>query len=42
MSSRFFSYGYYAPMEDSSLDIRRYVCARLGEDAVRIDEENGG
>jgi Rieske 2Fe-2S family protein len=42
MSSRFFSYGYYAPMEDSSLDIRRYVAARLGEDAIRVDEENGG
>jgi glycine betaine catabolism A len=25
MSSRAFQYGYYAPMEDSSLDIRRYL-----------------
>jgi Rieske 2Fe-2S family protein len=29
MSSRSFTAGYYAPMEDSSLDIRRYVGARL-------------
>ena len=35
MRSRTFDYGYYAPMEDSSLDIRRYVEAHLGEDAVR-------
>jgi len=30
MHSRAFRYGYYAPMEDSSLDIRRYIAARLG------------
>lgn len=30
MSSRAFEYGYYAPMEDASLDIRRYIAARLG------------
>jgi len=30
MTSRSFQAGYYAPMEDSSLDIRRYISARLG------------
>ncbi|HZZ66102.1 MAG TPA: aromatic ring-hydroxylating dioxygenase subunit alpha, partial [Candidatus Baltobacteraceae bacterium] len=30
MQSRFFEYGYYAPMEDASLDIRRYIAGRLG------------
>jgi len=30
MRSRRFEYGYYAPMEDFSLDIRRYVSERLG------------
>ena len=30
MTSRCFDAGYYAPMEDSSLDIRRYVGERLG------------
>lgn len=30
MHSRTFRYGYYAPMEDASLDIRRYVAERLG------------
>lgn len=30
MSARPFRYGYYAPMEDLSLDIRRYVGERLG------------
>jgi Rieske 2Fe-2S family protein len=29
MSSRMFDHGYYAPMEDASLDIRRYLDARL-------------
>lgn len=29
MRSRLFRYGYYAPMEDASLDIRRYVASRL-------------
>jgi Rieske 2Fe-2S family protein len=38
MRSRAFSHGYYAPMEDSSLDIRRYVAARLGDDAIAVDE----
>ena len=31
MRSRSFEFGYYAPMEDASLDIRRYIAARLGE-----------
>jgi Rieske 2Fe-2S family protein len=31
MTSRAFDVGYYAPMEDMSLDIRRYVAERLGE-----------
>ncbi len=31
MSSRVFSTGYYAPMEDLSLDIRRYIAEMLGE-----------
>ncbi len=37
MRSRAFRYGYYAPMEDASLDIRRYIAARLGEDAVATE-----
>jgi len=31
MRSRMFEYGYYAPMEDASLDIRRYIAGRLGD-----------
>ncbi len=31
ISSRVHRFGYYAPMEDQSLDIRRYVLERLGE-----------
>ena len=31
MSSRAFRYGYYAPMEDLSLDIRRYLADTVGE-----------
>lgn len=31
MSSQRFEYGYYAPMEDYSLDIRRYIHERLGD-----------
>ncbi len=31
MTSRVHRFGYYAPMEDQSLDIRRYVLERLGE-----------
>lgn len=38
MQSRAFRYGYYAPMEDASLDIRRYVASRLGEAAVATDD----
>ena len=33
MTSRVFRSGYYAPMESSSLDIRRYVAERLGGEA---------
>lgn len=29
MRSRAFTHGYYAPMEDASLDIRRYIAGRL-------------
>jgi Rieske 2Fe-2S family protein len=29
MRSRSFDFGYYAPMEDASLDIRRYITSRL-------------
>ena len=32
MHSQVFEHGYYAPMEDMSLDIRRYVAERLGND----------
>ncbi len=39
MHSRAFRYGYYAPMEDASLDIRRYIAARLGDDAAASDAE---
>ncbi len=31
MTSSAFQFGYYAPMEDASLDIRRYIAARVGE-----------
>jgi Rieske 2Fe-2S family protein len=31
LSSRVHRFGYYAPMEDLSLDIRRYVMERLGD-----------
>jgi Rieske 2Fe-2S family protein len=33
MTSRVFQSGYYAPMESSSLDIRRYIAERLGGEA---------
>ena len=33
MNSRVHTHGYYAPMEDFNLDIRRYVNERLGKDA---------
>ena len=29
MQSRSFQYGYYAPMEDESLDIRKYIQGKL-------------
>jgi len=31
MTSRVFDRGFYAPMEDASLDIRRYIAKRMGE-----------
>jgi Rieske 2Fe-2S family protein len=34
MGSRVFDTGFYAPMEDLSLDIRRYVADRLGDAAA--------
>jgi hypothetical protein len=37
MTSRRFGFGWYAPMEDLSLDIRRYLADRLGEDAIAVD-----
>lgn len=37
MTSRRFTFGWYAPMEDMSLDIRRYLADRLGPDAVAVD-----
>ena len=41
MTSRRFGFGWYAPMEDMSLDIRRYLAERVGEDAVRVDLGRG-
>jgi Rieske 2Fe-2S family protein len=38
MTSRRFAFGWYAPMEDLSLDIRRYLARTVGEDAVRVDD----
>jgi Rieske 2Fe-2S family protein len=35
MTSRVFHTGYYAPMESGSLDIRRYVAEKLGEQRQR-------
>jgi len=32
MQSRMFQYGFYAPMESASLDIRRYVNEKLAPD----------
>jgi Rieske 2Fe-2S family protein len=31
LSARVHRHGYYAPMEDFSLDIRRYVLERIGD-----------
>jgi Rieske 2Fe-2S family protein len=39
MGSSRFTVGYYAPMEDMSLDIRRYLESRLGPDAVAVPED---
>lgn len=36
MRSEAFAYGYYAPMEDYSLDIRRYIARKLGDDAIAL------
>ena len=36
MHSRVHTHGYYAPMEDFNLDIRRYVTERLGPDAGAV------
>ena len=36
MHSRIHEHGYYAPMEDASLDIRRYVLDRLGPAASTL------
>jgi Rieske 2Fe-2S family protein len=34
MGSRVFDTGFYAPMEDLSLDIRRYLADRLGDASI--------
>ena len=39
MSSRGFTKGWFAPMEDYSLDIRRWLLPRLGEDRNETDVE---
>jgi glycine betaine catabolism A len=41
MGARVFSHGYYAPMEDPSLDVRRYVSARLGGASRTIGADSG-
>ena len=41
MTSRRFAFGWYAPMEDMSLDIRRYVGERVAADALGPDEGAG-
>jgi Rieske 2Fe-2S family protein len=41
MTSRRFRFGWYAPMEDMSLDIRRYLAERMGDDAVAVDVDAG-
>jgi Rieske 2Fe-2S family protein len=38
MSSRGFTQGWFAPMEDASLDIRRWLLPRLGEAAPSVDQ----
>jgi glycine betaine catabolism A len=39
MTSRRFRFGWYAPMEDLSLDIRRYLAERVGEEAIAVPVE---
>jgi Rieske 2Fe-2S family protein len=41
MSARVFEFGYYAPMEDLSRDLRRYMRERLGS-LVSDHEPEGG
>lgn len=41
MTSRRFRFGWYAPMEDLSLDIRRYLGERVGAAAIALDTEAG-
>ncbi len=41
MTSRRFQFGWFAPMEDMSLDIRRYLADRLGADAIAIPSGGG-
>ena len=41
MTSRRFRAGWYAPMEDLSLDIRRYLGERLGPDAIAAPAVDG-
>jgi Rieske 2Fe-2S family protein len=36
ISSRVHERGYYAPMEDFNLDIRRYVLERIGDAAESL------
>jgi Rieske 2Fe-2S family protein len=38
MASRAFDHGYYAPMEDLSLDIRRYIGERLSDSSSSADD----
>jgi Rieske 2Fe-2S family protein len=38
MRARVHEHGYYAPMEDATLDIRRYVMDRLGSAAGDLNE----
>ena len=39
MSSRAYRDGWYAPMEDASLDIRRWLLPRLGTTPSEVDDE---
>lgn len=41
MSSSFYTSGWYAPMEDASLDIRRWLLDRLPADATADAQETG-